>query len=320
MAAAAAQPQPRRTPWRAIGRRRLRAAPSPSRAPASAPAQASERLPSAALRERVGVVLGAPACALYARALGLEAFYLQDGPTSVRPATRPAAHAAQPARAGGASGSAAWERAMREADASDEARLALTIEAIAGGLYACRSLHAVRRLLFATLLPAGGAPLLAPLGEVRSPETALPAADGELRQFHLARWLETPEGRRGADARAAGLSALVLPSDSDSDAGDGDAGAAEIAGGESAAAVVAAMVAAVSTPTPRARPPHSTTLSLSAARGLSSDVRAIRESVGQTGQTVVQVLEEVRRLQQSVRALDSGSQRAAADASPRRPS
>jgi hypothetical protein len=80
------------------------------------------------------------------------------------------------------------------------------------------------------------------------------------------------------------------------------------------------MVAAVSTPTPRARPPHSTTLSLSAARGLSSDVRAIRESVGQTGQTVVQVLEEVRRLQQSVRALDSGSQRAAADASPRRPS
>ncbi|KAJ1625357.1 hypothetical protein T492DRAFT_1147458 [Pavlovales sp. CCMP2436] len=166
----------------------------------------SPSLSAIALRQRIDVVAGPAALALYARAIGLPALLLEDAPTAARPSLQSPRNGA---------------RVRPPGDLS----LACALESVAGGLYACRSLGAVCRLLCGTLLPAVGAPRLAPFamgGEAFAAEGALPSPSGEpsARRRDGAEWLAAQPSRleSGRTRRLFGPSAALDLSGFDSDA------------------------------------------------------------------------------------------------------
>lgn len=207
------------------------------------------------------------------------------------------------------------------AGAIEEGALALAIDGLAGGLYACHSLHAVRRLLFAQLLPAAGAPCLQPLGEAAPPPTAEKANSHPKGSPAAAPTWLTGERGWSASGRSRRLfgDGATCDSDAASDASGssrrgsfsepagcsrtsaGGGGGVSACGGESqsAADVVAAMAAAVSACDCAVGPAAGAV----DVTSLSADVRAIRREVGQTGQTVGEVLKAVRSLTQTLAAL-----------------
>lgn len=266
---------------------------APCRARAVLNRQASSpSLSAAALRERVSLALGAPACALYARSLGLDALLLRDGPTRARPHQR-----ASP---------------LKEEDEV----LALAVDGLAGGLYACLPSRQLRAFLLERLLPAAGAhpsrPADGAAGDLAAAAGAHAGAAPRLRAHRL-------EGSRCV--RLFGEQGDACDSDEDTSAEVAEplrcgalGGGAAAGRGDDASATAGVPEAKSAASIADAAPPCGCAIAAAdcgcgasgaaEARGLRADVCAIRREVSQTGQTVGAVLGEMRFLAQSLAALD----------------